>query len=98
MNGIADVHLQGLCEIPGQLGALVVSESGAIIVSKGDFVNDSVTGTTILKLFKTASEIELPGSDCQAKRLCLYFENHVITVTASNKRIYIVKTARFDNN
>ena len=94
----ADVHLHNLLNMSGQLGVLVVSERGVIIESHGDFLNDSVTGNTILKLLRTAFDIRLPESDCRAKRLCLYFQDHVIVSTVSNRRVYIIKLPLDDDS
>lgn len=92
-----DSLLQGLQDIPGQLGCLVLDCDGAVISSYGDLKNDEKTAKVFMRMVQIAWKMKLDGKQTNVKRLSLIFTNHVLLGTVSNGKIYIVKKSSTQN-
>jgi len=79
---------QSLSRIPGQLGYLVVSDDGAIIVSAGELQNDERIARQMFRMVYTLQPRKPFDS---VSRIIIHFDDFFYVVCVSNKKLVIIK-------
>ncbi|GAB0096921.1 Ragulator complex protein LAMTOR4 homolog [Sergentomyia squamirostris] len=79
-------------KIPDQIGYLVLTEDGSVLVSGGDLENNEAKANIICGLVNLTENIDskvFQKNSC--RRISLVYDDFSYTVCLSNKKIYVVK-------
>lgn len=70
---------------PGQMGFLVMSDTGAVLSSGGDLQSDEKTASALYSLVKTMAQLDM------AKQVSVSYSDHSYTLVLSGNKIHVVK-------